>query len=121
VPLFEAEPSRPAAGQVADEQLFADGDRLGVEGEMGDGLHVIVAGSVHVRSGGDGSRSVAGRRRRRLSLIARVRMADRRRRRRPHDRIARRAFGDGPRRPDVAIGVMRARHPAGRARIGSSG
>jgi HEAT repeat protein len=113
VPLFdELEPADllPIA-EVADEQLFADGDRLGAEGEMGDGMHVIVAGSVHVRSGAAtlaerGPGDVVGE----LSLItARPRMADL-----IADGdvrtiwITRRAFeGMVHDRPDVAIGVMR--------------
>jgi len=113
VPLFdELEPADllPIAA-VADEQLFADGDRLGAEGEMGDGMHVIVSGAVHVRSGGDtiaerGPGDVVGE----LSLItARPRMADL-----IADGdvrtiwITRRAFeGMVHDRPDVAIGVMR--------------
>jgi CRP-like cAMP-binding protein len=113
VPLFEE--LNPAdllpIAEVADEQLFADGDRLGVEGEMGDGLHVIVTGSVHVRRGGEaiaerGPGDVVGE----LSLItARPRMADL-----VADGdvrtiwITRRAFeGMVHDRPDVAIGVMR--------------
>ncbi len=113
VPLFED--LNPAdllpIAEVADEQLFADGDRLGIEGEMGDGLHVIVTGSVSVRSGGDpiaerGPGDVVGE----LSLItARPRMADL-----VADGdvrtiwITRRAFeGMVHDRPDVAIGVMR--------------
>jgi len=97
--------------EVADEQLFADGDRLGAEGEMGDGMHVIVSGAVHVRSGDDriaerGPGDVVGE----LSLItARPRMADL-----IADGdvrtiwITRRAFeGMVHDRPDVAIGVMR--------------
>lgn len=113
VPLFdELEPADllPIA-EVADEQLFSDGDRLGAEGEMGDGMHVIVSGSVNVRSRDEtiaerGPGDVVGE----LSLItARPRMAD---------LIAygdvrtiwitRRAFeGMVHDRPDVAIGVMR--------------
>jgi HEAT repeat protein len=113
VPLFdELDPADllPIA-EVADEQLFADGDRLGAEGEMGDGMHVIVTGAVHVRSGEDtiaerGPGDVVGE----LSLItARPRMADL-----VADGdvrtiwITRRAFeGMVHDRPDVAIGVMR--------------
>jgi hypothetical protein len=113
VPLFdELEPADllPIAS-VADEQLFAGGDRLGAEGEMGDGMHVIVTGSVHVRSGDEtiaerGPGDVVGE----LSLItARPRMADL-----IADGdvrtiwITRRAFeGMVHDRPDVAIGVMR--------------
>jgi len=113
VPLFdELEPADlvPIA-EVADEQLFADGDRLGAEGEMGDGMHVIVTGAVHVRSGDEtiaerGPGDVVGE----LSLItARPRMADL-----IADGdvrtiwITRRAFeGMVHDRPDVAIGVMR--------------
>ncbi len=113
VPLFEElnPPDLLPIAEVADEQLFADGDRLGIEGEMGDGLHVIVTGSVSVRSGGDpiaerGPGDVVGE----LSLItARPRMADL-----VADGdvrtiwITRRAFeGMVHDRPDVAIGVMR--------------
>ena len=113
VPLFdELEPADllPIA-EVADEQLFTDGDRLGAEGEMGDGMHVIVTGAVHVRTGQDtiaerGPGDVVGE----LSLItARPRMADL-----IADGdvrtiwITRRAFeGMVHDRPDVAIGVMR--------------
>ena len=113
VPLFdELDPADllPIA-DVADEQVFADGDRLGAEGEMGDGMHVIVAGAVLVRAGGEtiaerGPSDVVGE----LSLItARPRMADL-----IADGdvrtiwITRRAFeGMVHDRPDVAIGVMR--------------
>ena len=113
VPLFdELDPADllPIA-EVADEQLFADGDRLGTEGEMGDGMHVIVTGGVHVRSGDEtiaerGPGDVVGE----LSLItARPRIADL-----IADGdvrtiwITRRAFeGMVHDRPDVAIGVMR--------------
>jgi HEAT repeat protein len=113
VPLFdELDPADllPIA-EVADEQVFADGDRLGAEGEMGDGMHVIVIGAVHVRAGGEtiaerGPGDVVGE----LSLItARPRMADL-----IADGdvrtiwITRRAFeGMVHDRPDVAIGVMR--------------
>jgi len=113
VPLFdELDPADllPIA-EVADEQLFIDGDQLGAEGEMGDGMHVIVTGAVHVRSGEDtiaerGPGDVVGE----LSLInARPRMADL-----IADGdvrtiwITRRAFeGMVHDRPDVAIGVMR--------------
>ena len=129
VPLFEE--LNPAdllpIAEVADEQLFADGDRLGVEGEMGDGLHVIVTGSVHVRSGGDpsiaerGPGDVVGE----LSLItARPRMADlvadgdvridSGRRAAPSRGWSSDSAGRRDRRD------ARARHPAGRARIGAS-
>jgi AAA family ATP:ADP antiporter len=113
VPLFdELEPADllPIA-EVADERVFADGDRLGAEGEMGNGMHVIVTGAVHVRSAGEtiaerGPGDVVGE----LSLItARPRMADL-----IADGdvrtiwITRRAFeGMVHDRPDVAIGVMR--------------
>ncbi len=113
VPLFdELDPADllPIA-EVADEQLFADGDRLGAEGEMGDGMHLIVTGAVHVRRGAE---TIAQRRPGdvvgELSLItARPRMADL-----IADGdvrtiwITRRAFeGMVHDRPDVAIGVMR--------------
>jgi cyclic nucleotide-binding protein/TLC ATP/ADP transporter len=113
VPLFdELEPADllPIA-EVADERLFADGDHLGAEGEMGDGMHVIVTGAVHVRGAGETIAErepgdVVGE----LSLItARPRMADL-----IADGdvrtiwITRRAFeGMVHDRPDVAIGVMR--------------
>lgn len=113
VPLFdELDPADllPIA-EVAEEQVFADGDRLGAEGEMGDGMHVIVTGAVHVRAGGEtiaerGPGDVVGE----LSLITtRPRMADL-----IADGdvrtiwITRRAFeGMVHDRPDVAIGVMR--------------
>jgi AAA family ATP:ADP antiporter len=113
VPLFdELEPADllPIA-EVADEQLFAHGDRLGAEGEMGNGMHVIVTGTVRVRTGDDtiaerGPGDVVGE----LSLITtRPRMADL-----IADGdvrtiwITRRAFeGMVHDRPDVAIGVMR--------------
>ncbi|MFL5791048.1 MAG: Npt1/Npt2 family nucleotide transporter [Actinomycetota bacterium] len=113
VPLFDelAPADLLPIAEVADEQLFSDGDRLGAEGEMGDGMHVIVSGSVHVRSGDEtiaerGPGDVVGE----LSLItARPRMADL-----IADGdvrtiwITRRAFeGMVHDRPDVAIGVMR--------------
>jgi CRP-like cAMP-binding protein len=113
VPQFDEldPPDLLPIAEVADEQVFADGDRHGAEGEMGDGMHVIVIGAVHVRAGGEtiaerGPGDVVGE----LSLItARPRMADL-----IADGdvrtiwITRRAFeGMVHDRPDVAIGVMR--------------
>jgi hypothetical protein len=113
VPLFdELEPADllPIA-EVADEQLFSDGDRLGADGEMGDGMHVIVTGAVRVRIRDEtiaerGPGDVVGE----LSLItARPRMADLIAEGDVRTIwIARRAFeGMVHDRPDVAIGVMR--------------
>jgi HEAT repeat protein len=97
--------------EVADEQTFVAGDLLGDEGERGDGLHVIVAGTVRVETGGTeiarrGTGDVVGE----MSLITmHPRMASLR-----ADGdvrtiwISRRAFeGMLHDRPDIAIGVMR--------------
>lgn len=97
--------------EVADEQTFTVGEVLGQEGEMGDGLHVLVTGSVTVEADGAeiatrGPGDVVGE----MSLITqRPRMATMRA---VGDVrtiwISRRAFeGMIHDRPDIAIGVMR--------------
>jgi CRP-like cAMP-binding protein len=97
--------------EVSDERTYGDGDVLGDQGEMGDGLHVIASGAVHVdvdgaeiaeRGPGDvvGEMSLITERPRMASLSARgdVRTIW----------ISRRAFeGMIHDRPDIAIGVMR--------------
>jgi HEAT repeat protein len=113
VPLFqELSPADllPIA-EIADEQSFADGDLLGHEGEMGDGLHVLVVGAVGVDVGGAriaqrGPGDVVGE----MSLITqRPRMASLRAIGDVRTIwISRRAFeGMVHDRPNIAIGVMR--------------
>jgi CRP-like cAMP-binding protein len=113
VPLFQelAPADLVPIAEVAEEQTFVAGDILGEEGEMGDGLHVIVTGSVRVEADGNeiadrGPGDVVGE----MSLItSRPRMASMR----ADDEvrtiwISRRAFeGMLHDRPDIAIGVMR--------------
>lgn len=97
--------------EVADERTFTDGDLLGLEGEMGDGLHVLVAGAVLVEADGveiarRGPGDVVGE----MSLITRrPRMASMRAEGEVRTIwISRRAFeGMIHDRPDIAIGVMR--------------
>jgi AAA family ATP:ADP antiporter len=112
VPLFQelAPADLMPIAEVADEQAFVAGDLLGDEGEMGDGLHVIVTGTVRVEAGGTeiarrGTGDVVGE----MSLITmHPRMAS------LHADgevrtiwISRRAFeGMLHDRPDIAIGVM---------------
>ena len=113
VPLFEelALADLLVIAEVAQEETFADGELLGVEGEIGEDLHIVASGTVRVETGGTqiarrGRGDVVGE----LSLITR------------HPRIASivadgdvRAIRIGRRefesmvhdRPDIAIGVMR--------------
>ncbi len=113
VPLFEelSLADLLVIAEVAQEETFADGELLGVEGEIGEDLHIVASGTVRVETGGTqiarrGRGDVVGE----LSLITR------------HPRIASivadgdvRAIRIGRRefesmvhdRPDIAIGVMR--------------
>jgi HEAT repeat protein len=113
VPLFEelAIADLLVIAEVAQDQTFADGELLGIEGEIGEDLHIVASGTVRVVAGGTqiarrGHGDVVGE----LSLITR------------HPRIASivadgdvRAIRIGRRefesmihdRPDIAIGVMR--------------
>lgn len=117
VPLFaELSPtdlSRVAG--IADECAYADGDVIAVQGEIGDELHIVVAGAVRVvredtganaaiarRETGDvvGEMSIITRGPRVASLVAEgeVRTV----------RIGRREFESMIReRPDVSLAVMR--------------
>jgi CRP/FNR family cyclic AMP-dependent transcriptional regulator len=113
VPLFDelAPADLLPIAEVAEGRTFTDGELLAVQGEMGDGLHVIVTGSVGVEAAGAeiarrgpgdvvGEMSLITQRPRMASLIAGgdVRTIW----------ISRRAFeGMIHDRPDVAIGVMR--------------
>jgi CRP-like cAMP-binding protein len=113
VALFEAlaPADLHAIAEVAEHETFADGELLGVEGEMGDELHIIVSGFVAVeseeseiarRGEGDvvGEMSLITRSPRMASLVAigNVRAI----------RIERRAFESMVHdRPDIALGVMR--------------
>jgi HEAT repeat protein len=113
VPLFQelAPADLMPIAEVADEQTFAAGDLLGAEAEMGDGLHVIVTGTVRVEAGGveiarRGTGDVVGE----MSLITmHPRMASLRADGEVRTIwISRRAFeGMLHDRPDIAIGVMR--------------
>jgi HEAT repeat protein len=99
----------PIAG-IAEDLIFDDGELLGTQGETGDGLHIVVAGSVDVEADGAtiaarGPGEVVGE----MSLIThRPRMASMRARGDVRTLwISRRAFeGMIHDRPDVAIGVM---------------
>jgi HEAT repeat protein len=113
VPLFEelALADLLRIAEVAQEETFADGELLGVEGEIGEDLHIVASGTVRVELGGAeiarrGRGDVVGE----LSLITR------------HPRIASivadgdvRAIRIGRRefesmihdRPHIAIGVIR--------------
>lgn len=117
VPLFAelspADLSRVAA--IAEECAYADGDRIADQGEIGDELHIVVAGTVQVvreedgasaaiarREAGDviGEMSIITRGPRVASLVAEgdVRTV----------RIGRREFESMIReRPDVSLAVMR--------------
>lgn len=113
VPLFEAlaPVDLYAIAEVADEHVFADGELLAAEGEIGDEMHIVVSGTVRVESNGEdiarrGPGDVVGE----MSLIT-------------HDprvaslvadgdvraiRIGRREFESMVHdRPGIAIGVMR--------------
>ena len=113
VPLFDelAPSDLHAIAEVAQDETFSDGELLGVEGEVGEDLHIVASGTVRVEAGGSeiarrGPGDVVGE----LSLITRA------------PRIASlvadgdvRAIRIGHRefqsmihdRPDIAIGVMR--------------
>lgn len=117
VPLFAelspADLSRVAG--VAEEHTYADGDLIAAQGEIGDELHLVVAGAVGVVREGQGSNAAIARREagdvvgemsiitrgpRVASLVAEgeVRTV----------RIGRREFESIIReRPDVSIAVMR--------------
>jgi CRP-like cAMP-binding protein len=114
IPLFAAlEPAelhRLAA--IADERSFADGELLGVQGELGDEMHIVLEGTVRVvRADGDevarrgdgdvvGEMSVITREPRVASLVAEgsVRTL----------RIGHREFeGMVRERPDIALAIMR--------------
>ena len=113
VRLFEALPAGdllPIA-EIAEDLTFADGDLLGAQGDVGDGLHIVVTGAVSVEEDGAaiaerGPREVVGE----MSMITRrPRMASMRA---VGDVrtiwISSRAFeGMLHDRPDIAIGVMR--------------
>jgi hypothetical protein len=113
VRLFEALPAGdllPIA-EIAEDLTFADGDLLGAQGDVGDGLHIVVTGAVSVEENGAeiaerGPREVVGE----MSMITRrPRMASMRA---VGDVrtiwISSRAFeGMLHDRPDIAIGVMR--------------
>jgi len=64
IPLFEelstADLRRLA--DLAEERAFADGDVISSEGEIGDELHLVLAGTVAVTRGGTGSVSTVARR-----------------------------------------------------------
>jgi HEAT repeat protein len=64
IPLFEelstADLRRLA--DIADERAFAEGEVISSEGEMGDELHLVLAGTVAVTRGSGGSASVVARR-----------------------------------------------------------
>jgi Cyclic nucleotide-binding domain/HEAT repeats/TLC ATP/ADP transporter len=112
VPLFEelALADLLTIAEVAQDQTFSDGDLLGIEGEIGEDLHIVVSGTVRVEAAGAeiarrGRGDVVGE----LSLITR------------HPRIASivadgdvRAIRIGRRefesmihdRPNIAIGVI---------------
>jgi CRP-like cAMP-binding protein len=111
--LSPAELSRVAG--IADEHTYADGDVIAREGEIGDELHIVVAGAVEVvreqdgatlaiarREAGDvvGEMSIITRGPRVASLVAEgdVRTV----------RIGRQEFESIIReRPDVSLAVMR--------------
>ena len=64
IPLFEelstADLRRLA--DIAEERAFADGEVISSEGEIGEELHLVLAGSVAVTRGGTGSASTVARR-----------------------------------------------------------
>jgi len=113
VPLFEelALADLVVIAEVAHDETFADGELLGVEGEIGEDLHILASGSVRVETGGTriarrgrgdvvGELSLITRRPRIASIVADgdVRAI----------RIGRREFESMIHdRPDIAIGVMR--------------
>ena len=113
VPLFEelALADLVVIAEVAHDETFADGELLGVEGEIGEDLHILASGSVRVETGGTriarrgrgdvvGELSLITRRPRIASIVADgdVRAI----------RIGRREFESMIHdRPDIGIGVMR--------------
>ncbi|HYG72875.1 MAG TPA: cyclic nucleotide-binding domain-containing protein [Actinomycetota bacterium] len=113
IPLFSAlEPAElQRVAAIAGERTYADGEVIGVEGDVGDEMHVIVDGTVRVvrgdtaiarRGPGDivGEMAVITKEPRIASLVAEgdVRTL----------RIEHHAFeGMLRERPDIAIGVMR--------------
>jgi hypothetical protein len=112
VTLFEAISTAdllPIA-DIAEDLTFGDGDVLGAQGETGDGLHIVVVGSVEVQTDGAtiaerGPGEVVGE----MSLIThRPRMATMRALGDVRTLwISRRAFlATLQDRPDIAIGVM---------------
>jgi hypothetical protein len=113
VPLFEelALADLLAIAEVAQDQTFSDGELLGVEGEIGEDLHIVASGTVRVETGG-----VEIARRRRGDVVGELSLITR------HPRIASivadgdvRAIRIGRRefetmihdRPHIAIGVIR--------------
>jgi HEAT repeat protein len=64
IPLFAdlspAELLRVAA--IAEERTYVDGDVIGHEGEIGEELHIILAGTIHVVREQDGSAATVARR-----------------------------------------------------------
>jgi hypothetical protein len=64
IPLFQelstADLRRLA--DLAEERSFADGEVISSEGEVGDELHLVLAGTVDVTRGGTGSASTVARR-----------------------------------------------------------
>jgi hypothetical protein len=114
IPLFATlEPAElHRVASIADERSYADGELLGVQGELGDEMHIVLEGTVRVvredgdevarRGAGDvvGEMSVITREPRIASLVAEggVRTL----------RIGHREFGGMVReRPDIALAVMR--------------
>lgn len=114
VPLFAAlEPAElQRVATIADERSYADGEAIGLEGELGDEMHVVLDGTVRVvrgdsetiarRGSGDfvGEMSLITRSPRMASLIAEgdVRTV----------RIGYREFeGMIRERPEIALAVMR--------------
>jgi CRP-like cAMP-binding protein len=114
IPLFATlEPAELSQiAEIADERVYADGEVIGTEGEMGDEMHVVVEGTVRVvrgdgetiarREAGEivGEMAVITMAPRVASLIAEgdVRTI----------RIGQREFEAMVReRPEIALGVMR--------------
>ena len=113
-PLFSTlEPSElHRVAEIADEQSYADGDVIAVEGELGQEMHVVLEGTVRVVRGGDqtvatraagdvvGEMSIITQKPRVASLIAegtvRTVCIDRRR----FEAMVRE-------RPDISLAVMR--------------
>lgn len=114
IPLFATlEPAELSQiAEIADERVYADGEVIGTEGEMGDEMHVVLEGTVRVvrgdaetiarREAGEivGEMAVITMAPRVASLIAEgdVRTI----------RIGQREFEAMVReRPEIALGVMR--------------